>query len=191
MDPATVALTGSALLVCGCVGMFAYGAAKVAGKYDRDIEAMAIPSGEAKTTPDARAHGTRIPPADMILVDKPLSEERAKHLMHELNNLRQGESIARIYPEPPTASLVLAEHAELAASAIRRTAQALAELTRFVQEGPAGDRFPLDEDVEVFLAKALQDTINILLAFQPSAHERGELAQLEAAIHKFVTDYGA
>lgn len=79
----------------------------------------------------------------------------------------------------------------LAGSAIRHTAQALAELTRFNVEGAKNERFPLDEDVEVFLAKALQATINILLAYQPSEPEREELGQLEAALHKFITDYGA
>lgn len=78
-----------------------------------------------------------------------------------------------------------------AAMAVRYLAQALAELTLFQQRGAACARFPLEEDVEVFLAKALQHTVNILLAFEPTEGEREELTQLEAALHKFLTDYGA
>lgn len=257
IDVATIALTGTGILVAGSVGLIAIGMAKVAGKYDRDTEAMATDAG-SRLTPHqiidnvrkAALRGKISPfPADMLQCIR--EAERVVPEASASCEICQGTLFAdyasfaivpcprcigmaatvegdesRHQPQPPASSLVLPKLTDddarelkkrfdqalsdprypqslvampeelsrpqvFAGSAIRHTAQALAELTRFNVEGAKNERFPLDEDVEVFLAKALQATINILLAYQPSEHEREELGQLEAALHKFITDYGA
>lgn len=199
MDPANVAIVGSGILVSGCVGLIVYGAMKVAGKYDRDIEAMASPDRDG-FTPSVPVYfpatgtddeGWTEPPR-IVLSGEPIAEAHDR-LSQSVAKLGAIGAVARLEPcpEPPATSIAPAEGAIQAERAIFHTAQALAELTRYNRQGATSDRFPLEEDVEVFLAKALQDTINILLAYNPTEHERGELAQLEAALHKFITDYGA
>ena len=177
MDAALIALPTTALLTGGLIGFLV---ASIAN--DRKDRAQPPVSFELPVT-GIDDEGWTEPPR-MIVADKPLPPEEAARLKKLFDDRRKtGEPIVPV--------VLMAEHIELAASAIRHSAQALAELSRFQQEGAFSDRFPLEEDVEVSLAKALQDTINILLAYNPTEHERGELAQLEAAIHKFITDYSA
>lgn len=274
MDNVTAVMTGSAI-VAGCgFGMIAFGMAKVAGKYDRDTEAMATTEGkntprqvidnlrkaarDRRSSPFLKAsatgdvcdgaavmalpegistlevmveRGAQKPPLTCEICQGTLFADYASFAIDSCPRCggmaAAGEGdVSQHRPQHPASPLVLPKLTDddarelklrfdqafsdprylqalvvesdelsrpqvLAGGAIRHTAQALSELTRFNVEGAKNERFPLDEDVEVFLAKALQATINILLAYQPSEHEREELGQLEAALHKFITDYSA
>lgn len=190
MDAALIALPATALMTGGLIGFLV---ASIA--YDRKDRAQPPVSLELPVT-GSDDEGWTEPPRIMLSGD--VTAEAYDRVQQSVAKLGAIGALARLEPASPAISSpddppawLMAEHVELAASAIRHASQALAELARFQQEGPFSDRFPLEEDVEVLLAKALQDAINILLAYNPTEHERAELAQLEAAIFKFVSDYGA
>lgn len=185
MDPATIALPLTALAIGG---LTAFLGASV--WYERKLAAMRVVLGLGAPDSHSDGHGWTEPARMVIHADKTLSPATQASLIALAANA--GGVVTVLEPREVEAvpAEVVSEQADRASTAIRGLAQALAELTRFQDEGPASDRFPLDEDVELFLARALTATINILLAHQPSDHERVELAQLEAALYKFITDYG-
>jgi hypothetical protein len=178
MDPSLIALPFTTLITGGLAG-FLVGSIVHERRSVRDRVTFDLPPDQAP-----------------ILAAGALTEEAATALSEKFDRLRDlassGNIIALPEPsEPPACDDITAESIMLATDAVRHAARAIAELTRFQHDGPGCGRFPLDEDVEVDLAKALQSVINILLAYQPSEGDRDELGQLEAALHKFITDYGA
>lgn len=184
MDPALIALPFTTLITGGLAG-FLVGSIVHERRSVRDRVTFDLPGQPSKSASDVVA-----PPNAFVLPT--LSDDAARKLKARFDAVTaSAKAVGSMVVAELPASGPQVGQVELATGAVRHISQALAELTRFIQEGPAAEPFPLDEDVEVMLAKALQATINILLAYQPSAGDREELGQLEAALHKFITDYGA
>lgn len=184
MDPALIALPFTALMTGGLAGFLA-GSIVHERRSVRDRVTFELPEQPNKSASEVVA-----PPQAFVLPT--LSDDAAHQLKARFDAVTaSAKALGSIVVAEPPASAPDVRQIELATSAVRHISQALAELTRFMQDGPAAEPFPLDEDVEVMLAKALQATVNILLAYQPSDGDREELGQLEAALHKFITDCGA